>query len=919
MWIVVAASLAVVVASAVALHSVVQTGVLTASRQTGPLFGVSAANRSWLTRTTAEFGHMPIIGTSFVGLPPASAWRTGPDGTNKSAVVVSFSASPRAVLSGADDAALSHFFDTAPAGRIVYYSYYRDPEASVHKHRFTTAQYRAAWAHIVKLARKTHNRDLRSTLILRASDPIRGSGVDWKSYLPSGRTISTLAWDAYPAGTLSDHNPQLTPPAEFMGAAVAASKKQRMPFGIAAFALATPKGRPTWLKEVANYLMSNGALFGVLSDSPASRPTELTDSPSIAAWRSVVARSGTDDPLPVGPGPTPTPTPTTKAPPPSPAPTPTPTPPQSGPPPAASTVCGQSILNSPYDYTGAAGAYTSGTAGLPTYGTAGSDFPADTAGDVLPPQTMSYQNWQLSPNTVYYLEPGTHVGNFAANTGDAFVGGYSNGAGTVLSGNYGGYPWAIDSNISEGDQTGVTIEYLTIEKYQPPVDQVAINQDGNTGWVIEYNTITLNVPGGGAFAATNSLLKDNCMTLNGQYGFQSAAAQSADALTTGPYNVTVEGNEISYNDTCDLSGLMNNPKVGWVNYDPVPAQYQNSECGTVSGDGDQGGFKLWETDGVTIKDNYIHNNWGPGGWADTDNANTTWTGNVITDNEGEAIMEEISYNFSITDNYLADNDWIDGLNNSGFPQVAIYISESGSDTTFGGVPACPEASCADQGAYTTQSVISGNTLVDNGGNIFLWQNSNRHCADGSDGVCTLVDGAAAGPFSLTSCAQNLPSASVNTTTYVGNQTGSPSEDWWDGCQWRTANVSITDNVIDFNPANIPYCNQTDWPDCGAGGVFSEYGAPNNSPGWAVPTQITFFQNDTWSDNTYNGPSTFYAWNQGNGENPVSWANWTANISNGDKCSSAGEQQSGYCTGPFGQDAGSTYNPNPVSSNPQPPG
>ena len=91
---------------------------------------------------------------------------------------------------------------------------------------------------------------------------------------------------------------------------------------------------------------------------------------------------------------------------------------------------------------------------------------------------------------------------------------------------------------------------------------------------------------------------------------------------------------------------------------------------------------------MTIEDNYIHDNWGPGGWADTNNANTTWTGNTITDNEGEAIVEEISYNFSITNNCIADNGWTDGLNNSSFPQPAIFISESGSDTAFGGVPAC---------------------------------------------------------------------------------------------------------------------------------------------------------------------------------------------------------------------------------------
>jgi hypothetical protein len=128
--------------------------------------------------------------------------------------------------------------------------------------------------------------------------------------------------------------------------------------------------------------------------------------------------------------------------------------------------------------------------------------------------------------------------------------------------------------------------------------------------------------------------------------------------------------------------------------------------------------------------------------------------------------------------------------------------------------------------------------------------------------------------------------------------------------WETSNVSVTKNEIDFNPANIPHCDQADWPDCGAGGIFSEYGAPDNAPGWAVPTQITFFQHDLWSGNVYNGPSAFYAWNQGNGENPVTWAAWTGSLTGGDQCSSAGERQSGYCAGPFGQDAGSTYNATP---------
>jgi Right handed beta helix region len=585
---------------------------------------------------------------------------------------------------------------------------------------------------------------------------------------------------------------------------------------------------------------------------------------------------------------------------------------------SAKLICGQPILKSPYSYDGAVGPYSSGTAGLPTYGKTGTDFPHAAAGMVLPEQTMNYENWQLKPSTVYYLKPGVHIGSFAANANDAFVGGYAAGRGTTLSGNYSGIPWAVDSSVSEGDQSAVTIEYMTIEKYQPPVDQVAINQDGNTGWTIRNNTITLNAPGGGAFAATDSVVKNNCMTLNGQYGFQAAAALRTDAVTAGPYNITVESNEISYNDTCDLSGLMNNSSVGWHNYNPVPTKYRNPKCGKVTGDGNQGGFKLWATNGVTIKQNYIHNNWGPGGWADTNNANTTWTGNTIIGNEGAAIIEEISYNFSITDNYLANNNWVDGLNNPQFPQSAIYISESGSDRTFGGVPACPEASCVGQASYPTRSIISGNTLVDNGGSIFLWQNSNRYCGDGSDAVCTLVNGVASGPFKVSACRTNLPVTSISTSTYVGNKTGSPRGDWWDGCMWRSENVSITRNTIDFNPNNIMYCNRTAWPACGAGGIFSEYGGPAGPGGWVVPTQLTFFQNNSWADNTYHGPSTFYAWNQGNGDNPVNWSAWTGRPASGNKCSSQAERKSGYCIGPFGQDAGSTFTNTPTSTPPQAP-
>jgi hypothetical protein len=424
-------------------------------------------------------------------------------------------------------------------------------------------------------------------------------------------------------------------------------------------------------------------------------------------------------------------------------------------------------------------------------------------------------------------------------------------------------------------------------------------------------------------AAADNTVQDDCLSYNGQYGFQSSQRNGfgKDSLTGGPYNVNIKNNEIDFNDTCDWEGTLNNSAVGWTNYNPVPAANRPSDCGTVNPNGNSGGFKLWQTNGVTISGNYIHDNYGPGGWVDTDNANTTFDSNYISGNDDDAIIEEISYNFSITNNTLVKNDIIGGLANAGFPQPAIYVSESGSDTTFGGIPACGETSCSDQSSYKTQSVISGNVLTDNGGGVFLWSDSNRYCSDGFDDGCTLVDGGASGPFTEANCTTNWPAASENTTTWAGNTTGSPAEDWYDGCLWKTENVSVTSNTINFTPANLTLngsgvCNSTDWSDCGANGVFSEYGSPpNKQPGWVIPTAITFHQGNSWSSNTYNGPSTFYAWNQGNGDNPVSWANWTGATSGGDECSSSGEQTSGACTGPFGQDSGSTFNGSGTSSAP----
>jgi len=292
-WIIAIGVVSAIVGAALTIEGVPRHSVLYSSdNAAGTMFGASASNPADLAQATSSFGHMPVIRVFYPGLPSPAAWTTGSAGINSSAVVVSFNALPSAILSGADDAALSHFFDTAPTGHPIYYSYYHEPEPHIAAGQFSLSDYKAAWTHIVLLANSARNADLQSTLILTSWTVSPASGRNFRDYLPSGGIISTLGWDAYPAGTVENRNPQLTPPADFMGPEVAASRSVGLPFGFAEFALGRAAGRPGWLTEVGSYLASSGALFGTLFNSSGFPSMKLNDTASIAAWRSVVAGSG---------------------------------------------------------------------------------------------------------------------------------------------------------------------------------------------------------------------------------------------------------------------------------------------------------------------------------------------------------------------------------------------------------------------------------------------------------------------------------------------------------------------------------------------------------------------------------------------------------------------------------------------------
>ena len=294
-----------------AYRATIRNTIVPASGGAGvPLIGSSADSFTSLQTVTSEFGHMPIDRVYYPGLPSSNAWNGGAAGANRSAVVVSFKALPNAILSGADDAALRRFFDSAPFGHPIYYTYYIEPEENIAAGQFSLSGFKAAWAHVVKLAQAAHNPYLHSTLILMGWDVLPNSHRNWKDYLPGGGIISTLGWDVYPLGSAQPNKtPQLEPPSGFLGPVIAASKSVGLPYGFAEFGLATASGRAAWLTTVGNYIMSSGALFATYFDGNSYNPAlRLTDSASIAVWRGFVTQSRTASPTPT-PSPTRSPTP----------------------------------------------------------------------------------------------------------------------------------------------------------------------------------------------------------------------------------------------------------------------------------------------------------------------------------------------------------------------------------------------------------------------------------------------------------------------------------------------------------------------------------------------------------------------------------------------------------------------------------
>ena len=421
------------------------------------------------------------------------------------------------------------------------------------------------------------------------------------------------------------------------------------------------------------------------------------------------------------------------------------------------------------------------------------------------------------PGSTFWLRTGTHTlgtdqfGQVAPKDGNAYLG----APGAIIDGR------GLNMYAFTTEARDVTIRYLTIRGFVPPQDQGVINHDSGNGWVIEHDTIEGN-KGAALMAGARQHVRYNCLRNNGQYGMNAYQAGN------GIVGLVVERNEIVGNNT------------------------DNWEA-KVPGCGCTGGIKFWAVNGADVRSNWIHANHGPGLWADTNNNDFLIEGNLIENNDGEALFYETSYNLVLRNNVLRRNTLVQGKRfadrRDGFPVGAVYLSESGGEPRVR--------------ARTDKIEIYGNVLEDNWSGITAWENADRFCnsaANTSTGSCTrLVP-------TVSDCAQ--PTIAT--------------EPLYNDCRWRTQRVDIHDNTFTYAPAVVG---------CSPGyaarmAILSNYGTyPVWSPykGEVIQQAITRDQQVRWRDNRYSGPWTFML---ASVDRSISTAEWQAD--------------------PYRQDTGSTF-------------
>lgn len=197
-----------------------------------------------------------------------------------------------------------------------------------------------------------------------------------------------------------------------------------------------------------------------------------------------------------------------------------------------------------------------------------------------------------------------------------------------------------------GAVKNVTIQGLIIEKYACLAQSGAIQGGADPGpsgegWIIENNEVRFNHGAGIHFGNAMRVLHNNVHD-NGQIGVGGSGS-----------NVLVEGNEIARNNYAGYN-------FSW----------------------EAGGTKFAFTNGLVVRNNWAHDNNGPGLWTDIDNVNVLYENNRTAHNKVAGIFHEIGFDAVIRNNNIEEDGFNPRASGPWFG-AGIVVSASGNVQVYG--------------------------------------------------------------------------------------------------------------------------------------------------------------------------------------------------------------------------------------------
>ena len=161
----------------------------------------------------------------------------------------------------------------------------------------------------------------------------------------------------------------------------------------------------------------------------------------------------------------------------------------------------------------------------------------------------------------------------------------------------------------------MTIRNLTVEKFASHAQTAALVANA-AGWIVKNVDIEYSHGAGVDIFGSNGQIRNSYIHDNGETG----------VVVYKNTGTVVDSNELSHNNT----------------------------DGFLINDGENGGLKTTQS-GLTISNNYVHDNIGLGLWMDIDDNNVIVNDNYISNNDSDGIRFEISYNGQIYNNTLVNN------------------------------------------------------------------------------------------------------------------------------------------------------------------------------------------------------------------------------------------------------------------------